>query len=101
MTRLLAQPGPDADPETQKLFRAFVRDGRVVSLPAKWSRRVILLEHIAQLFEPGIRYDELTVNRILMAVYDDHIALRRYLVEAQLLDRESNQYWRSGGFVDV
>ena len=94
-------PGPDPDPETLKVFRAFVRDGRITSFPAKWSRRTILLERVAQLFEPGIRYDETAVNRILMGVYDDHVTLRRYLVDAQLLDRDSGQYWRSGGPVDL
>jgi hypothetical protein len=97
----LAQPGPDADPETVKLFKAFVSDGRITSMPAKWNRKLRLLEHVSQLFEPGIRYGELEVNRILMPVYDDYIALRRYLVEAGFLDRENGQYWRSGGPVDV
>jgi hypothetical protein len=36
-----------------------------------------------------------------MGVYDDHVTLRRYLVDAQLLDRDSGQYWRSGGPVDL
>jgi len=99
--RLLAQPAPDADAETLKVFRAFVRDGRIVRFPAKWTRRTLLLEHVAQLFEPGIRYDELEVNRILIAVYDDYVTLRRYLIDAQLLDRENGQYWRSGGPVDL
>lgn len=94
-------PGPDPDPETIKVFRAFVRDGRITAFPAKWSRRTILLERVAQLFEPGLRYDEIAVNRILTSVCDDHVTLRRYLVDAQLLDRENGVYWRSGGPVDL
>jgi Uncharacterized protein conserved in bacteria (DUF2087) len=31
----------------------------------------------------------------------DHATLRRYLVDHQLLAREGDEYWRSGGWVDV
>jgi len=52
-------------------------------------------------FEPGVKYPERDVNAILRAWHDDHAALRRYLVDEGLLDREGGQYWRSGGYVDV
>lgn len=38
---------------------------------------------------------------MLRAFHDDHAALRRYLVESELLSREANVYWRSGGPVDL
>jgi hypothetical protein len=95
------EPGQYADDDTRKVFRAFVADGRIVRMPAKWTRRMVLLERVAQLFEPGVRYEETTVNRILMGVYDDHVTLRRYLIDAQLMDRDEGMYWRSGGPVDT
>jgi hypothetical protein len=94
------EPGPYADDDTLKVFRAFVADGRILRMPAKWTRRVVLLERVAQLFEPGVRYDEPSVNRILMGVYDDYVSLRRYLIDAQLMDRDAGLYWRSGGPVE-
>jgi hypothetical protein len=33
--------------------------------------------------------------------YDDYATIRRYLVDEDLLARENNVYWRSGGYVDV
>lgn len=33
--------------------------------------------------------------------YDDHVTLRRYLVDAGPLAREAGVYWRSGGTVEV
>ncbi len=90
-----------ADPETQKLFRAFVRGGRITNLPAKYARRQRLLDHVAQLFEPGVRYPERAVNEILLQVYDDCAALRRALVDEDFLTREQGVYWRTGGTVDV
>jgi predicted transcriptional regulator len=31
----------------------------------------------------------------------DHATMRRYLADHQLLPRESGEYWRSGGWMDV
>jgi hypothetical protein len=64
-----------------------------------------VLEHVAQTFEPGRRYPEREVDAVLRAWTEggatDHAALRRYLVDHQLLSREGGEYWRSGGWVDV
>ena len=56
----------------------------------------LLLDQVAQAFEPGRRYQELAVNEILKAIYDDHAALRRYLVDEDLLSRTPDgTYWRA------
>jgi hypothetical protein len=91
---------PDDDPVARKVFRAFVHDGRITAMPARWSKKLVLLDHVVRLFEPGMRYPEPIVNRRLRWVHDDYVALRRYLVDAGLLSRESGVYWRSGGSVD-
>jgi hypothetical protein len=75
-------------------------NGRVAAMPAKRSRRLVLLDHIAQLFELGVRYEEADVNLMLRKVYEDHAALRRYLVDEGFLDRDHGIYWRVGGTVD-
>ena len=66
-------------------------------MPAKRSRRLVVLDHVAQVFEPGRRYPEREVNVLLRAFYDDYAALRRYLVDEGFLAREDGEYWRSGG----
>ena len=80
-------------------LRVFVGDGRIQALPAKQSRRLMLLEKIAQAFEPGVRYPERDVSLFLGALHADYAALRRYLVDADLLSRADGEYWRSGGAV--
>jgi hypothetical protein len=81
-------------------LRRYVRDGRISVLPARRAPRLLLLDRVAQAFEPGRRYPELAVNEVLNAVYDDHAALRRYLVDEELLSRTPDgTYWRSGGTV--
>jgi len=83
------------------VLRSFMRDGRIVTMPAKRSRRLVLLDHVAQQFEVGVRYKEGEVNLKLRTLHDDYAALRRYLVDEGFLSREHGEYWRSGGTVDV
>ncbi|MEE6257118.1 DUF2087 domain-containing protein [Plantactinospora sonchi] len=92
---------PDPDRATAAVLRTFVRDGRISQLPAAHGKRRLLLEHLVTIFEPGVRYPEAEVNALLRAWHDDHAALRRYLVDEDLLTRRDGVYWRSGGPVDV
>ncbi len=87
------------DPERAKVIRAFVRDGRLTSIPTARSKRVVVLDMLAQEFEPGRRYSEPMVNLMLGKWHEDTAALRRYLVDEGFLDREAGEYWRSGGTV--
>jgi hypothetical protein len=89
------------DPAEDAVLSAFVRDGRLVSIPAQYSKRVVVLQHLVRVFEPGVRYPEREVNALLAVWHPDTAALRRYLVDEGLLTREAGIYWRSGGYVDV
>jgi hypothetical protein len=90
-----------ANEDEGSVLRAFFRDGRLTEVPAKESKRRIVLERIALEFEPGVDYDERTVNAIVGRFSTDHAALRRHLVDEGFLDRDHGRYWRSGGRVDV
>ncbi len=80
-------------------LRGYLRDGKIAAMPAKRSRRLLLLTEIAHAFEPGVRYPERAVNEVLGAMFPDYAALRRYLVDEEMLDRAHGQYWRIGGQV--
>jgi hypothetical protein len=98
------RPAPDehgdAPPDHARVLRTFVRDGRLVQIPATRSKRLVVLEHLAQEFEPGRHYSEAQVNLLLGRFHADTAALRRYLVDEGFLDRDSGWYWRAGGWVD-
>lgn len=98
-----AAPAPADDPdvpaEEAKVLRAFVRDGRLLSIPTARMKRLVVLDRLAQEFEPGRRYPEPTVNLVLGRWHADTAALRRYLVDEGFLDRADGQYWRTGGTV--
>ena len=58
----------------------------------------MLLRYVLDAFEPGKRYSEKQVNNLLLRYSDDTAALRRGLIEHQLMAREvtqgSSTYWR-------
>lgn len=99
-----AQPepvDPDVDPEVARVMRAFVRDGRITSIPMQHAKRRILLEWLVQDFEPGRRYSEPMVNLVIGRRHADTAALRRGLVDEELMARDHGEYWRIGGPVDT
>jgi hypothetical protein len=91
----------DLPKEAAKVLRTFVRNGRLSSIPAARSKRLVLLDWLAQRFEPGRRYPEPEVNLLLSEVHPDVAALRRYLVDEGFLDRLHGEYWRTGGTFPV
>ena len=90
-----------AGPDRDVVLGRFLAGGRIAQMPAKRSRRLVVLDHVAHAFEPGRRYAERDVNVVLRAFFADYAALRRYLVENDFMTREDSVYWRSGGTFDV
>ncbi|HEX3930470.1 MAG TPA: DUF2087 domain-containing protein [Nocardioides sp.] len=76
-------------------------EGRLGTIPTKHAKLLVVLDHLAQAFEPGRTYPEAEVDQILTRFHPDYAALRRYLVENGFLTREDNVYWRSGGTFEV
>ena len=91
----------DETPDRRRILDQAFDHGRLVALPSKRSRRLVVLDHIVQRFEPGIRYRERQVNAMLAPVDPDTATLRRYLVDEGMLDRGGGEYWRSGGTVPI
>jgi len=78
------------------LRHAFVRDGRLTSLPSR--RRTLLLAacaFLADRFERGRRYSEREVNELLADDAPGVATLRRLLVDEGFLERDHGSYWRS------
>ena len=88
-------------PRQAAVLRAFLVEGRLASIPSTRSKRLVVLDHIAKVFEIGVRYPEREVDTLVRAFHDDYAALRRYLVDEGFLSREAGTYWRSGGTVDL
>jgi hypothetical protein len=80
----------------EKVVRAFLRDGRLISIPAKPSKRDLLLPVILDRCFPEDRdYEEKEVNMRLALLHPDVAALRRYLVDGRWMTREAGIYRRA------
>ena len=89
-------------PDQQRVLRSFFTDdGWLHTIPSKHAKLLVVLDRIAQEFEPGRTYSEAEVNTVMHLFHSDHAALRRYLVENDFLTRENGSYWRSGGTFEV
>jgi hypothetical protein len=107
-TRHAAAQAPDPVPENRagtpadgSILRNFVHGGRLVSIPAARSKRLVVLDWLAARFEPGRVYREVETNALLREAHPDHAALRRYLVDEGFLERREGFYWRAGGTFEV
>ena len=83
------------------LDRFMTADGRLRTIPTKRAKLLVVLDHLAQSFEPGRSYSEQEVNETLQRFHPDYAALRRYLVDDEFLTRDGGYYWRSGGTFEV
>ncbi len=88
-------------PEYDDILAKYLKDGRIASWPRLNERRAVLLDFLAQNFEPGERYTEAQVNAVLGRFHDDFAMLRRYLVDAGFMERDHGVYWRAGGTWDI
>jgi hypothetical protein len=107
-------PAAESEPAEEsgnEVLRRFIHKGRLLAMPAAYSKRLDVLDHLAGLFEPGRRYPEGEVNELLGRYHPDYALLRRYLVDDGFLDRADEPapsgsrsvkvYWRTGGTVDT
>jgi hypothetical protein len=90
-----------SDPDAAAVLRTFMPRGRLEQIPATRGKRLVVLDHVARVFDPGVRYPEKDVNALLRAFHPDYAALRRYLVDEGFLARERGEYWRVGGSVEL
>ena len=88
--------GEWSDGEVEILSRFFT-GRRLKEVPGSRAKRLVILERLAQEFEPGLRYQEPEVNFTLQLWYADYATLRRYLVDEGFMTRADGVYWRTGG----
>ena len=96
--------GPEelgATADQAQVLRNYLADGRLTHIPAARSKRLVVLDFLAGQFEPGRVYPEEQVNYMLGRFHRDYAALRRYLVEEELVERRDGFYWRTGGTFEV
>jgi biotin operon repressor len=89
--------GVDMTGYDHKVIGDYTRpDGSLKQIPAQRKKLDIVLRYVVRDFEPGNRYTEKQVNKILFRFHPDTATLRRELVGAKLMEREGGggEYWR-------
>ena len=95
IARLLfaSNPLPPKSDERARVIATFIKDGRLVSIPAQYKKRRYVMEELARSFEWGHLYDEKEVNAILKTFHDDVASLRREFIDQRIMMRENGRYW--------
>jgi len=79
----------------EKVVRAFIRDDRLVSIPARDKKRAVILRYlVARCFPDDRVYPEKEVNQRLAIFHPDVASLRRYMIETGLMTRSAGVYRR-------
>ena len=86
-----------ASDDDEAVLRHFLVGGKLREIPARRSKRLVVLDRLALEFEVGVRYREREVNEVLRQFHEDYASLRRHLVDEGLLTRTRGEYWRTGG----
>ena len=76
----------------EKVLKAFMRDGKIVQIPAQKQKRWIVLEQVLNEFEFDKEYSEKEVNEIIQKYNEDHCMIRRSFVEERVMNRENSIY---------
>ena len=84
-----------SEEDKKKTLEAFFSEGKLVTLPSKEKRKVIIFIEVIKLFKKDRLYSEKEVNDVLKNVYDDFAIIRRYLIDYKLLERsvDGKAYW--------
>ena len=75
--------------------------GRLTAIPVQRKKRLAVLRWLVEDFQPGRLYEEAEVNRTIGRRHGDFAALRRYLVDEELMQRRRGVYWRTGSVPNV
>jgi hypothetical protein len=80
---------------TARTLRAFIRDGRLTTIPAREKRRLIVYRYLRdQVFTEDRDYPEAEVNQRLALFHRDVATIRRGMVDAGLVTRDAGRYRR-------
>lgn len=90
----------DAHPEQEerikkyreKVINIFMKNGSLIKMPAQYKKRRIILEKIAENFQPEKVYTELEIDNIIKESFDDYCAIRRYFIDEGIMQRKNGLY---------
>jgi biotin operon repressor len=97
---LIQSNGSDASEDERdeayrkKILTTFMKDGKIIKMPAQLKKKLFLIEEIGHAFEMGKPYTEKEINLTIADYYDDFCMIRRYFVDYGLFTRENGVYYK-------
>lgn len=79
-----------------KILSRFLDGDQLTHIPTNHTKRMMVLDWVANKFETGINYPEREINELLSRHYPDYASLRRALVDYGFMQRDKGVYWRTG-----
>ena len=76
----------------EKVLENLFEYDKLKTIPVQRKKRRIVLEKIAESFEPGRIYPEKEVNLIIAEFHDDFCTLRREMIAEGIMEREKGEY---------
>ena len=85
------------DKEKQERLRrsvmsAFFKEGKLVGIPAKLSKRLVVLEKLLAEFTSKDSYHEREINEVLSRYHEDVCTLRREFIMHRYMTRKDGYY---------
>ncbi len=79
----------------KKVLRDYTANGKLIQIPVKTAKFLVVLRWLVTKFQPGTHYTEKQVNTILGTAHEDFATLRRSLVDYGYMRRErgGGDYW--------
>ena len=82
-------------PQETKVLKTFIRNDRIVRLPAKQGKRLVLYQWLAGRIPSDAWIPEVSFNEILRPYHDDVATIRREMYEFGFVERQRGAYRRS------
>jgi len=79
----------------KKVLANFLDGERIVRLPARWKKRMVILRWVVEKFERDREYPQAELNRILARHHPDTATIRREFIVYGLMDRKDSVYRRT------
>lgn len=92
---LAALVKPTEMTDEERVLRTWVKNGRIVGIPAQEKKKQILIRWLANQIDPQRRWTEKEFSEWLKQYNEDYAFLRRYLVDSHYMARENGIYWRT------
>jgi hypothetical protein len=92
---LAAMVKPSELTDEERILRTWVKEGRIIDIPAQEKKKKILIRWVARQIDPHRRWTEREFSEWLKQFNEDYAFLRRYLVDSGYMARENGSYWRT------